>query len=161
MIEAEINVNRSFQAALVLTGSIETAESAVLGAIADLECGVAGGLLLMASAKWAIQLRDTLTPQVLPSSLPLELRRLFLLSPVCRDCVVLRTLLGFSSEVTSGILHLQPEKIDEALCDALNDLAQLGGMQRAAWKGFQCVNNWCAASSYVMRLQRSQQLSSV
>ena len=58
---------------------------------------------LVATAKCAIEIPDDclLGPEI-PSSLPAELRRLFLLSSVGRKCFVLRILMGLTSEMTSG-----------------------------------------------------------
>lgn len=92
---AEIDGRDAFLAALMLTGTIEAAERAVSDAIAASGCGVTVDELLVATAKCAIQLRDECLPQAaIPSSLPPELQRLFLLSSVSRNCSVLRTLMG-------------------------------------------------------------------
>ena len=91
----------------MLTGTIEAAEQAVSEAIATLGCGVAVDELLVATAKCAVQLRDGCLPRAeIPSSLPPELQRLFLLSSVGRKCFVLRILMGLTLEMTSGILNL-------------------------------------------------------
>ena len=130
MIAAEIHVRESFLAALMLTGTIEAAEQSVSGAIATLGCGAAVDELLVATAKCALQIPDGCLPGTeIPSSLPAELRRLFLLSSVGRKCFVLRILMGLSVEVTSGFLNLQKDKVDEALCRALSDLPGLGGIR--------------------------------
>ena len=130
MIAAELQVRDAFLAALMLTGTIEAAEQSVSGAIATLGCGAAGDELLVATAKCAIQIPDGCLPGTeIPSSLPAELRRLFLLSSVGRKCFVLRILMGLSVEVTSGILNLQKDEVDEALCRALSDLPGLAGVR--------------------------------
>src|SRR5258708_3024538 len=107
----------------MLTGTIEAAEQAVSEAIATSGCGVAVDELSVGTAKCAIQIRDGCLPRAeIPSSLPPELQRLFLLSSVGRKCFVLRMLMGLSLETSSGILHLHRDEVDEALCRALSDL---------------------------------------
>ena len=124
MTATEIHVRDAFLAALMLTGTIEAAEQSVSGAIATLGCGVAVDELLVATAKCAIQIPDGYLPRVaIPSSLPADLRRLFLLSSVGRKCFVLRILMGLTLETTSGILSLQEDEVDEAMCRALSGLA--------------------------------------
>ena len=133
MIAGEVQVRDAFLAALMLTGTIEAAEQAVSDAIATSGCGVAVEELLVATAKCAVQLRDGCFPGVgIPSILPPELRRLFSLSSVDRKCFVLRMLMGLTPEVTSGILNLYRDEVDEALCRAVRDLPrgeQISGEQ--------------------------------
>ena len=78
-------------------------------------------------------LRDGFCPGVgIPSILPPELRRLFTLSSVDRQCFVLRMLMGLTPQVTSEILNLYRDEVDEALCRALRDLPrgeQISGEQ--------------------------------
>jgi hypothetical protein len=130
LIPAEIDVRRAFLAALLLTGSAEAAESALSDAIATSECDV--NELLVATAKCAIKLPIQLPDRCLPrpeiSSLPSELQRLFLLSPIGRKCFVLRILMGLTREVSYGLLDLQCDEVDQALCRALSDLPSLAGI---------------------------------
>jgi hypothetical protein len=132
VIPVEIHVRDAFLAALMLTGTIEGAEQGVSEAIATMGCGFSIDELLVATAKCAIQLRDKCLPEVeIPSSLPPELQRLFLLSSVGRDCFVLRMLMGLTPEMSSEILNLNKDEVDEALCRALSDLPGLAGIQSA------------------------------
>jgi hypothetical protein len=127
---AETHVRDAVLGALLLTGSIEAAERAVSNAIATLECGITVDELLIATARCAIQLRNERLPQAeIPSSLPPELQRLFLLSSVDRTCFVLRILMGLTLEVSSGILNVSRDEVDEAVCHALSDLPRLAGVQ--------------------------------
>jgi hypothetical protein len=129
VIATEIHVRDAFLAALMLTGTIEAAEQSVSGAIARLGCGVGVDELLVATAKCAIEIPDgCLSGPEIPSGLPAELRRLFLLSSVGRKCFVLRILMGLTLEATSGILNLPKDEVDEALCRALSDLPGLPGI---------------------------------
>jgi hypothetical protein len=131
----ENHVRDAFLAALMLTGTIEAAEQAVSEAIATSGCGVAVDELLVATAKCAIQIPDGRSPRAgLPSSLPPELQRLFLLSSIDRKCFVLRMLMGLTLETTSGILNLHIDEVDEALCRALSDLPRLNGVHDSRHK---------------------------
>jgi hypothetical protein len=118
-------LDEAFRAAFLLTGSTEVAENAVLDGIATLKFGnFADDVLLVETAKSAIQ-RSAQFPDQLdqaPSHLPLELRRLFLLAPISRDCFVLRVLLGITPGTCSGMLHLTIQETEEVLCAALQEL---------------------------------------
>src|SRR5260370_32834504 len=88
----------AFWMALLLTGSIEAAEAAVLDGIDAIQLDrISGNSLLLATAKSAILRRIEIPEQSEGLSiLPLELRRLFLLAPNALDCFVLRTLISLS-----------------------------------------------------------------
>ena len=121
-------VDEAFCAAFLLTGSTEAAENAVLDGIAALEFGhVVDDVLLVETVKSAIQRRADFPgqPEQAPSHLPLELRRLFLLAPISRDCFVLRFLLGITPGTFSGILHLTTQETEEVLCTASQELPLL------------------------------------
>src|SRR5258708_33328776 len=79
---------------------------------------------LLETVKAAIQRRpySAQQSQQPPSCLPLELRRLFLLAPISRDCFVLRILLGLTPRTCSRILHLTIEEAHQTLCAALEAL---------------------------------------
>jgi hypothetical protein len=115
----------AFRAALMLTGSMQAAEHAVFNGIAATECYSAeDDALLLETVKAAIQRRPNSLhqSQEAPAHLPLELRRLFLLTPISRDCFVLRILLGLTAQTCSGILHLTIEEAHQTLCAALEAL---------------------------------------
>jgi len=113
----------------MLTGTIEAAEQAVSEAIATSGCDFAVDETLVATAKCALQIDDEgLRRAEIPSSLPPELQRLFLLSSIGRRCLVLRMLMGLTLENICGILNLHRDEVDGALCRALSDLA---GVQSA------------------------------
>ena len=61
-------------------------------------------------------------PYSTPSCLPAELQRLFWLPPRERLCFVLRMLMGLSREMSSEILNLRRDEVDEALCRAMREL---------------------------------------
>ncbi len=129
----EAYLRNGFLAALMLTGTIEGAERAVSDAIATSGCGGGVAELLVATAKCAVtQLQDECSRQAeIPSSMPPELQRLFLLPWAGRICFVLRMLLGFTAETSSEILNLGKDEVDEALCLALSNLPRLAEIQSA------------------------------
>jgi hypothetical protein len=107
--EASKAIDEAFRAALLVMGSTEAAENAVLDGIAALEFGyLVDDVLLVETVKSAIQRRADFPGQS-EQALPLELRRLFLLAPISRDCFVLRVLLGLTPEICSGIRHLSKQ----------------------------------------------------
>jgi hypothetical protein len=115
----------AFRAALMLTGSTHAAEHAVLDGIAATEFdSVVSDVFLLETVKAAIQRRPDSAHQSQqpPSRLPLELRRLFLLAPISRDCLVLRILLGITPRTCSAMLNLTIEEAHQALCAALEAL---------------------------------------
>ena len=119
-------LDEAFRAASLLTGSTEVAENAVLDGIAALEFGyVVDDVLLVETVKSAIHRRVAFSSQSAQAHFPLELRRLFLLAPISRDCFILRVLLGITAGTCSNILRLGVEEIEEVLCAALQELALL------------------------------------
>jgi DNA-directed RNA polymerase specialized sigma24 family protein len=118
-------LNEAFRAASLLTGSTEVAENAVLDGIAASEFGnIVDDVLILEATKSAIQRRADFpgqSEQAL-SHLPLELQRLFLLAPICRDCFVLRVLLGIRPATCSAVLHLTIQEVEEGLSAALQEL---------------------------------------
>ncbi len=131
MMTLETDVRDVFVAALMLTGTIEGAEQAVSEAIATSGCaGGVAGLLVATATSALIQHRDECLPAAeVASSLPPELRRLFLLPWMSRNCFILRILLGFTAELSSEILRLRVDEVDEVLHCALTDLPRLAGIQ--------------------------------
>ena len=127
-------LDRAFCAAFMLTGSMQAAEHAVLNGIAATECyGAGDDAFLLGTIKAAIQRRaDSPHQSHQPcAQLPLELRRLFLLAPISRDCFVLRILLGLAVGTCSRILHRGVEDIEDVLCAALQALPRLEARSRA------------------------------
>ena len=130
MLAAELHVRDAFRAALMLTGTIDAAEQAVSEAIASWGCDLGMDEMLVATAKCAIQIGDGGLPRAeIPSNLPPELQRLFLLSSTSRKCLVLRMLMGLTLEIICGILNLRRDEVDDALCRALKDLPRVAGVQ--------------------------------
>jgi DNA-directed RNA polymerase specialized sigma24 family protein len=56
---------------------------------------------------------------------PQELRRLFMLQPLSRDCFVLRILVGLSTEVCAELLDVSITEFEDAVYAALTQLPLL------------------------------------
>jgi hypothetical protein len=122
----------AFRAASMLTGSAEVAENAVLDGInASQFDDIVGDVLVVETVKSAVQRRADYPGQSeqAPSQLPFELRRLFLLAPISRDCFVLRVLLGITPATCSAALHLTIHELEDVLCAALQELPFLRSLQ--------------------------------
>ena len=118
-------LDEAFRAALLLTGSTQAAEHALLDGIAATDVdSIASDVFLLETVKAAIRRRPDYAHQSEPppSCLPLELRRLFLLTPISRDCFVLRILLGMAGGTCSTILNRGVEEIEDVLGAALQEL---------------------------------------
>jgi hypothetical protein len=138
-LEVEIGkeLHESFRAALVLTVSIEAAESVVTDAIATVGSDASIDELLVGTVRSAFRChRSPSEGSSLPSILPLELRALFLLSPTCRYCFVLLFLIGLNIETCSEILRLSSDEFEEALCESLHTLPR-------AVESVRCVDGRC------------------
>jgi hypothetical protein len=122
-------LDRAFLAALLLSGNTEVAENAVLDGIAALDSGyIVDDILLVETIKSAIHRRADHPGQSEQSlsQLPFELRRLFLLAPISRDCFVLRVLVGLAPAMCSLVLRLAKREIEGVMCAAMQDLPLLG-----------------------------------
>ncbi len=109
-------IDAAFHAALILTGSRTAAERAVIAAVDSADPNFTEEALLIETARSAIQQRrKSLDRAELASTLPVELKALALLSPLSRDCFVLRVLIGLGSEVCSEILNLSRYGFEAAL----------------------------------------------
>ena len=117
-------VDKAFVAGLLLAGSLDVAEAAVLDGIAALEPDApCGDTLVEQTAMSSIHRRAEFPERSEEVSiLPLELKRLLLLAPTCRDCFILRVLIGLTPATCSGILHLSQQECEDALHLALQNL---------------------------------------
>jgi hypothetical protein len=137
MRESEIHegLERAFLPALLLTGSVEGAEAAVLDGIAAVESdGISRDSLLVRTVRSAIQLHGDFSDQCAPpfSILPFEVRRILLLAPNPRCSFVLRFLLGMTPEICSDLLHLTMHEVEGALRTGLRELPSLNDCHLAA-----------------------------
>ena len=115
-------VHTAFRTALLLGGVTKTAEAAVSDGIGACEDLSHRGLLIE-SVRSVIRRRTKSAdaPDGL-ELLPPELRRLFMLQPLSRDCIVLRILVGLSPEVCSELLDISITEFADAVYAALNQL---------------------------------------
>jgi hypothetical protein len=137
------SLNEAFRAALLLTGNnVDAAEAAVLDGITalgpDIVCRDSRDTLLEETAKSSIQRRaGFLERSESTSLLPLELQRLFLLDPICRQCFVLRILIGLTPAVCSGILCLSEQALVDALYTAFQRLALIETSSQSSLSPFE------------------------
>ena len=115
----------AFRTALLLTGDTRTAEAAVVHGIGVCEDLSPGGLLTEA-IKSAVRRRTKSWdgPHEV-ECLPPELRRLFMLQPLPRNCFVLRVLVGLSPEVCAELLEVSVTEFENAVYRALTQLPLL------------------------------------
>ena len=136
-------LNEAFVAGLLLAGSLDAAEAAVLDGIAVLDPDApCGDTLLEETAKSSIRRRAEFPerPEGV-SILPLELKRLLLLAPICRDCFILQVLIGLTPATCSGILHISQQEREDALHVALQSLPFIETRDRVRGKGFTHFRN--------------------
>lgn len=122
-------LERAYRAALLLTGSAEFAEIAVLNGIASLELDDEVEQTLVATTVEFVIRRpdyeDGVT-RALALLLHDELRRLVYLGPECRDTFLLRVLCGISTARSAAILKLTIEELEASLSAGLRRLCVLG-----------------------------------
>jgi hypothetical protein len=118
-------VHTGFRTALLLGAATRTAEAAVLDGIDACEDLSDRGFLIE-TARSTIR-RRMKSAHALDGLglLPLELRRLFLLEPLSRDCFVLRILVGLAPEVCEELLDVSIIELEDAVCSALKQLPLL------------------------------------
>ena len=118
-------LDTAFRTALLLAGTTKTAEASVMDGIGACEDLSHRGLLIEA-VRSTIR-RRTKSADALDALelLPPELRRLFRLQPLSRDCFVLRILAGLSPEVCAELLDVSVTELEDAVCAALNQLPPL------------------------------------
>jgi hypothetical protein len=126
-IGAEV-LGRSFVTALLITGSAERAEAAVLEAIQTTDPSDISAEALLdrtVSASIAGQLAGQREDEkhLAVCSLPVELRNVLNLSTSHRRCFVLRVLLGLSGDVCARMLQTGIRQIDDLLYEATRALA--------------------------------------
>jgi hypothetical protein len=113
-------VHMAFRTALLLTGATQTAEQAVLEGIDACE-NISHHSLLIETVRSTIR-RQTESPAV-PDGinlLPSEIRRLFGLRPMSRDCFVLRILVQLPPKVCAELLNISISEYEDARYEALN-----------------------------------------
>jgi len=118
-------LDMAFRTALLLTGSMKSAEAAVIHGISACEELSPHGLLTEAvRSAVRIQASSANGPYEV-ECLPPELRRLFMLQPLPRRCFVLRILMNLSPEVCAELLGVSVTESEDALHAALIELPLL------------------------------------
>jgi hypothetical protein len=123
------SLENAFIAGLLLTGSIEQAETAILESV-RMTCpdDVFGETLFRRAVHYAIdpQIKVSGQPQKevdrAASILPFELRCVLKLSKNLRYCYVLRILVGLPREVCAWLLHLDISQVEQRTCAAMLEL---------------------------------------
>jgi hypothetical protein len=126
-------LDRVFLVALLITGNMDGAGDAVLDGIAALGGTISSDAFRLATLKSAVERGEQHSGEIedIFPSLPLELRRILLLSPDIRACFVLRVLLGMPTEACSEVLRIPIEEIGHSVSDAMQQLAVLGSTTRS------------------------------
>jgi hypothetical protein len=124
-------VHIEFRTALLLAGAAKTAEMAVLDGIDACE-NISHRSLLIETVRSTIRRRAE-SPAVLDgiNLLPSELRRLWGLQPILRDCFVLGTLVQLPPESCAELLNISVTEYEDALWGALNQLPLLSSFKAA------------------------------
>jgi hypothetical protein len=115
-------VDTAFRVALLFGCDTTTAEAAVLDGIGACEDISHRSLLSEAVGSTLRRRASSADAPVAAELLPVELRRLFRLQRLLRDCFVLRILLGLSPVVCAGLLKISVTDFDDALYAALKQL---------------------------------------
>lgn len=132
-------IENAFIVGLLLTGSIEQAERAIVDSIHCSETEyVCGQRVFRRVIQWAVDPQEQRSRRVIDEAsvkvLPFELGRVLHLPPGLRHCYVLRILVGLSREVCAWLLHVDVEQIGHRTQSAVNGLAQvnasIGGSDR-------------------------------
>ena len=129
-------IENAFIAGLLLTGSIEQAERAIVSSVHCIEPeDVCGQRVFRRVIQWSV---DPPAPQRSPGfideasvrTLPVELGRVLYLPSDLRHCYVLRILLGLSREVCAWLLHTDIQQIskrtESAVVSLTGDHTSLG-----------------------------------
>lgn len=132
-------IENAFIVGLLLTGSIEQAERAIVDSIHCSETEyVCGQRVFRRVIQWAVDPQEQRSCRVIDEAsvrvLPFELGRVLHLPPGLRHCYVLRILVGLSREVCAWLLHVDVEQIGHRTQSAVNGLVQVnasvGGSKR-------------------------------
>jgi hypothetical protein len=117
----------AFRTTLLLTGTMNTAEEAVMLGIDACE-DLSPRDLLIEAVRSAVRLRkESQNRHCEVEYLPPELQRLFMLQPQPRHCFVLRILVGLSSEFCADLLDISVCEFEETLQEAFIELCSTKG----------------------------------
>jgi hypothetical protein len=132
MVTMRSALDMAFRTALLLTGDTRTAEAAVTHSIGACEDLSPSGLLIEAVRSAVRRRTKSSDGQYEVDSLPTELRRLFMLLPLPRQCFVLRVLVGLSPEVCPELLDISVIEFEDSVYEALTKLPILSSQKAQA-----------------------------
>ena len=123
-------IENAFIVGLLLTGSIEQAERAIVDSIHCSETeDVCGQRVFRRVIQWAVDPQEQRSCRVTDEAsvriLPFELGCVLHLLPDLRHCYVLRILVGLSREICAWLLHTDVEQVSQRTQSAVNGLAQI------------------------------------
>jgi hypothetical protein len=167
--DLHLMVGKAFLTALLLTGSVERAEAAILEGNQQISLDhTFGEALFREAVNAAIELKNNISkhpPEELErasSMLPFELRCVLHLPPALRHCFVLRFLVGLPREACARLLYLKIRQVDERARTAMLELptiqrnseASRGCLQALKKDGvfFPDCNVWRDGSPFVNEL---------
>lgn len=119
---AQSVVNAAFWIALLLGCDTAVAEAAVLEGIGTSDNASRGSLMVEVVEATLRRRAISAVAHDAGQLLPVELRRLFQLQPLLRDCFVLRILAGLSVDVCSKLLNIPFTEFEVAFRAALQHL---------------------------------------
>lgn len=118
-------VDMAFRTALLLAGNTKIAETAVMDGIGACKDLSYRGLLTEAIRSTIRRRTKSAVATDALELLPPELRSLFMLQPLSRDCFVFRILVGLCPEVCAELLDVSITEFEDAVYGALNQLPLL------------------------------------
>jgi DNA-directed RNA polymerase specialized sigma24 family protein len=127
-ILTERAIDQAFLTALLLTGSAELAEDAVVDALDVWDESEEDEALLHAAARAAVAPRGGAKTaryedaESAVSLLPMELRGILRLSSERRQCLVLRVLVGLSRRACARVLEMHVRQVDRLTTAALEEM---------------------------------------
>ncbi len=159
-------LENAFIAGLLLTGSVERAEAAVLESV-RMSCpdDLFSEALFRRTVHCSIEPQNEFPAERqkeldrAASILPFELRCVLNLSRNLRYCYVLRILLGLPREVCAWLLHLDTSQVEQRTCAAILELPliqQKAGRSLETTSTKKLVPEKTIASSNVRRLPRTR-----
>jgi hypothetical protein len=121
-------LNKAFLTAVLLSGSVASAEAAVLASIRLLDDRES----LLETAMIEAIAASTDGDESARALLPVELRRVLDLPMLNRHCYVLRVLVGLRRAGCARILRLEAVRVDEVICAAARMLAGMVEQEKLA-----------------------------
>jgi hypothetical protein len=121
-------LSKAFTAAILLTGTADAGEAAVLEGIDKLDGSVDAKLLFSSTVRAAISRGDQISraeedDRICREALPCELVRVLQLPGSVRQSFVLRTLVGMPLEACAELLGIEEGQVSDRVCAGLRLVA--------------------------------------